>query len=134
MSVRACEDITRLFHSLSISSSCLYQRWVLPLSTQYANNTNRSAPHPDTLCPCACVLMPTSLFSPTADKSDGQKKTRTHTTQIGLGFAAGAMFWVACFELFLEAVEDSSKLQAGLTTAASFAVMLCMHTYFDHEL
>eukprot|EP00903_Cladosiphon_okamuranus_P006920 g6735.t1 len=53
---------------------------------------------------------------------------------IGLGFAAGAMFWVACFELFLEAVEDSSKLQAGLTTAASFAVMLCAHTYFDHEL
>eukprot|EP00752_Nemacystus_decipiens_P006931 g6224.t1 len=53
---------------------------------------------------------------------------------IGLGFAAGAMFWVACFELFLEAVEDSSRLQASLTTAGSFAVMLCMHTYFDHEL
>ncbi|CAM9290042.1 unnamed protein product [Pylaiella littoralis] len=53
---------------------------------------------------------------------------------IGLGFAAGAMFWVACFELFSEAVEDSSRLQASLTTAASFAVMLCVHSYFDHEL
>lgn len=53
---------------------------------------------------------------------------------VGLGFAAGAMFWVACFELFLEAVEDSSKTAAGLTTAASFLTMLCVHSYLDHEL
>ncbi|CAB1101572.1 unnamed protein product [Ectocarpus sp. CCAP 1310/34] len=52
---------------------------------------------------------------------------------IGLGFAAGAMFWVACFELFSEAIEDSSIIKASVTTGLSFAVMLYAHSYFEHE-
>ncbi|CAM9460208.1 unnamed protein product, partial [Phaeothamnion confervicola] len=50
---------------------------------------------------------------------------------VGLGFAAGAMFWVACFELFVDAVEDTSRLAAVVTTAASFAVMLQVHSFLD---
>jgi len=49
---------------------------------------------------------------------------------VGLGFAAGAMFWVALFELFLEACEDSSKLTATLTMIAAFAVMF----YLQNEI
>ncbi|CAM9811284.1 unnamed protein product [Heterosigma akashiwo] len=52
---------------------------------------------------------------------------------VGLGFAAGAMFWVAVFELFAEACEDSSKLQAGLITACSFAGMLYVQHLLDVE-
>lgn len=53
------------------------------------------------------------------------------SAKVGLGFAAGAMFWVACFELFVEAVEDSSKTAAIFTTAVSFVTMLCVHNYLD---
>lgn len=79
------------------------------------------------------VRLPPPAAAPTPTPTAGRRR-KNHVLQIGLGFAAGAMFWVACFELFLEAVEDSSKLQASLTTAGSFVVMLCVHTYFDHEL
>lgn len=53
------------------------------------------------------------------------------STQVGLGFAAGAMFWVACFELFAEAVEGSSRAAAVLITLSSFVSMLCVHEYLD---
>jgi zinc transporter, ZIP family len=50
---------------------------------------------------------------------------------IGLGFAAGAMFWVACAELFVEAVESTSVKVAGTTMALSFATMLYIHTWLE---
>ena len=53
--------------------------------------------------------------------------------KVGLGFAAGAMFWVACFELFVEAAEDSSKTAAFLTTTVSFLVMLCVHRFLGGD-
>jgi ZIP family zinc transporter len=52
---------------------------------------------------------------------------------VGLGFAAGAMFWVACAELFLEAVEDTGTLLAAVTTTASFFTMIYVHTFLERE-
>ncbi|CAN0011049.1 unnamed protein product, partial [Discosporangium mesarthrocarpum] len=53
---------------------------------------------------------------------------------VGLGFAAGAMFWVACFELFAEACEDTSRTSAFLTTATAFGTMLYIHNMLDAEI
>jgi ZIP family zinc transporter len=41
----------------------------------------------------------------------------------GLGFAAGAMTYVAIFELLSEAVEDTNITVTGITGACSFIVM-----------
>ncbi|CAM9225434.1 unnamed protein product [Chrysoparadoxa australica] len=54
-----------------------------------------------------------------------------HFLPVGLGFAAGAMFWVACFELFVDAVEDTSKLTAVVTTVLAFVAMLCVHSFIE---
>jgi ZIP family zinc transporter len=42
----------------------------------------------------------------------------------GLGFASGAMLYVAIFELFCEAVEDTSVLMAGVTSVTAFSIMM----------
>ena len=42
---------------------------------------------------------------------------------IGLGFAAGAMSYVALFELLQEAVEETSVLYTGVVGVCSFVVM-----------
>lgn len=41
----------------------------------------------------------------------------------GLGFAAGAMSYVAIFELLMEAAEDTSLTATGITGCLSFVIM-----------
>lgn len=43
---------------------------------------------------------------------------------VGLGFAGGAMMWVAFMELLLEAYEDTDATTTGVVSAASLAVMI----------
>mmetsp|Transcript_28314 Transcript_28314/g.55210 ORF Transcript_28314/g.55210 Transcript_28314/m.55210 type:complete len:362 (+) Transcript_28314:38-1123(+) len=45
---------------------------------------------------------------------------------VGLGFAAGAMFWVACFELIADAVKEIPVAGAGLCMALSFSFMMVL--------
>ena len=42
----------------------------------------------------------------------------------GLGFASGAMLYVAIFELFCEAIEDTSLLTSGAVSVLAFTVMM----------
>lgn len=52
---------------------------------------------------------------------------------IGLGFAGGAMAWVAIFELLVEAVEDTNVLTAGIISAISLMAMLTLQQFIDSE-
>lgn len=53
---------------------------------------------------------------------------------VGLGFAAGAMLWVAIFELLADAVEDTaSMLVTGGVGALSFAAMMAVQVYLKEE-
>lgn len=46
---------------------------------------------------------------------------------VGLGFAAGAMAYVACFELFEEAMEDLQSVSlTGAMTVVAFASMILL--------
>lgn len=52
---------------------------------------------------------------------------------VGLGFAGGAMAWVAFFELLLEAYEDTNMLTTGCFSALSLAGMLFLQNAIDER-
>lgn len=52
---------------------------------------------------------------------------------VGLGFAGGAMAWVALFELLMEAVEDTNILTTGFCSSLSLIVMLKMQGIIDES-
>jgi ZIP family zinc transporter len=50
---------------------------------------------------------------------------------VGLGFAGGAMAWVALFELLKEAIEDSGIVTAGIVSGLSLAGMTFLQRLID---
>mmetsp|Transcript_32847 Transcript_32847/g.37370 ORF Transcript_32847/g.37370 Transcript_32847/m.37370 type:complete len:306 (+) Transcript_32847:365-1282(+) len=52
---------------------------------------------------------------------------------VGLGFAGGAMAWVAFFELLLEAYEDTNMLTTCCFSALSLASMLFLQSAIDER-
>jgi len=53
---------------------------------------------------------------------------------VGLGFAAGAMFYVVAFEIFPDALEHMSKTRSLLTTLAAMAFTAVTQLYLKHEI
>lgn len=51
----------------------------------------------------------------------------------GLGFAGGAMAWVAVFELLVEAIDDTNILTTGTITAFSLASMMIIQSAIEDE-
>lgn len=51
----------------------------------------------------------------------------------GLGFAGGAMAWVAVFELLKEAIEDSGLLTTGLVSSLALTGMIFLQDFIDGE-
>mmetsp|Transcript_19716 Transcript_19716/g.28773 ORF Transcript_19716/g.28773 Transcript_19716/m.28773 type:complete len:355 (+) Transcript_19716:150-1214(+) len=52
---------------------------------------------------------------------------------VGLGFAGGAMAWVALFELLMEAIEDTDILTTGICSTLSLCAMLAMQNFIDES-
>mmetsp|Transcript_9778 Transcript_9778/g.9435 ORF Transcript_9778/g.9435 Transcript_9778/m.9435 type:complete len:366 (-) Transcript_9778:309-1406(-) len=52
---------------------------------------------------------------------------------VGLGFAGGAMAWVALFELLQEAYEDTDAITTGIVSSISLAVMVGVQGAIDQS-
>jgi zinc transporter, ZIP family len=52
---------------------------------------------------------------------------------VGLGFAGGAMAWVAFCELLMEAVEDTSIITTSIVTVSSLVSMLMIQHYIEES-
>lgn len=52
---------------------------------------------------------------------------------VGLGFAGGAMMWVAFMELLLEAYEDTDMVTTGCVSAVALAVMLAIQNQIEEH-
>lgn len=52
---------------------------------------------------------------------------------VGLGFAGGAMAWVAFFELLMEAIEDTDVLTTGAIAGCSLVSMMLVQSAIDDE-
>lgn len=52
---------------------------------------------------------------------------------VGLGFAGGAMAWVAFCELLMEAIEDTNVMTTGIISTISLCAMLYMQEIIDGE-
>mmetsp|Transcript_20888 Transcript_20888/g.26984 ORF Transcript_20888/g.26984 Transcript_20888/m.26984 type:complete len:328 (+) Transcript_20888:281-1264(+) len=52
---------------------------------------------------------------------------------VGLGFAGGAMAWVAIFELLMEALEDTNLLTTGAIAGCSLLSMVYIQSLIDDE-
>lgn len=52
---------------------------------------------------------------------------------VGLGFAGGAMMWVAFMELLLEAYEDTDVVTTGVASTLSLAVMLSIQRSIENR-
>lgn len=52
---------------------------------------------------------------------------------VGLGFAGGAMAWVALFELLQEAYEDTDAITTGVISSISLGIMIALQGYIDGE-
>mmetsp|Transcript_44404 Transcript_44404/g.111195 ORF Transcript_44404/g.111195 Transcript_44404/m.111195 type:complete len:351 (+) Transcript_44404:217-1269(+) len=50
---------------------------------------------------------------------------------VGLGFAAGAMLWVACFELIADAIKEMSVPAVSFSLSLSFCGMLAISAWID---
>jgi len=50
---------------------------------------------------------------------------------VGLGFAAGSMIWVTCFELIADAIKELSIRTTAMTTVASFTAGTLLRMWLD---